>query len=85
MCNETLMEIDFDEDEDIILLLLVASGVKNLLSILPKSRRRLLLVKPWLQRRSTKSIYHHIILELKLDRYDYRKYFRMKSETFEVS
>ena len=85
MCNETLMEIDFDEDEDIILLLLVASGVKNLLSILPKSRRRLLLVKPWLQRRSTKSIYHNIILELKLDRYDYRKYFRMKSETFEVS
>ena len=80
------MKIDFDEDDDIILLLLVASGVKNLLSILPKSRPRLVLVKPWLQRRSTKSMYHNIILELKLqDRYDYRKYFRMKSETFEVS
>ena len=79
--------MDFDEeDDDIILLLLVASGIKNLFSILPKSRRRLLWVKPWLQRRSAKSVYHNIISELKLqDRYDYRKYFRMNSQTFEVS
>ena len=79
--------MDFDEeDDDIILLLLVVSGIKNLFSILPKSRRCLLWVKPWLQRRSAKSVYHNIISELKLqDRYDYRKYFRMNSQTFEVS
>ena len=79
------MDLD-EEDDDIILSLLVASGVKNLLSIHPKSRRRLVWVKPWLQCRATKSVYHNIISELKLqDRYDYRKYFRMNSETFEVS
>ena len=67
--------MDFDEeDDDIILLLLVASGIKNLLSVLPKSRRRLVWVKPWLQRTSTKSVYHNIISGLKLqDHYDYRK------------
>ena len=79
--------MDFDEeDDDIILLLVVAAGVKDLLSIPPKSRRRLVWVKPQLQWRSTKSVYHNTISELKLrDCYDYRKYFRMNSETFEVS
>ena len=33
-------------------------------------------VKPWLQRRSTKSVYHNIISEQELqDRYDYQEYF----------
>ena len=44
----------------------------NLLSILPKSRRQLVCVKPLLQRRSTKSVYHNVLLELKLQEcYDY--------------
>ena len=39
--------MDFDEeDDDIILLLVVVAGVKDLLSIPPKSRRRLVWVKP---------------------------------------
>ena len=75
--------MDFDEeDDDIILLLLVTSGVTNLLSILLNSRLQLVWFKTWLQRRSTKNVYHNIISELKLqDRYDYRKSFRMNSET----
>ena len=56
-----------------MLLLLVTFNVKSLLSILSKSRG---------QCRSTKSVYHNIISELKLqDRYDYQKYFSMNSET----
>ena len=31
----------------------------SLSSILPKSRQQLACVKPWLQRRSTKSVYHN--------------------------
>ena len=47
--------MDFDgEDDDIILLLIVAPSVTGLLSILPKSKRQLVWVKPWLQGRSTK-------------------------------
>ena len=39
--------MDFDEEDDgIILMLLVASSVINLLSILPKSREPLVWVKP---------------------------------------
>ena len=35
--------MDFDKEDDNILMLLVASGVANLLGILPKSRRQLVL------------------------------------------
>ena len=45
-----------EEDHDIILLLLVASGITIILSILPKSRWWLVWVKLWLHRRSTKAI-----------------------------
>ena len=46
--------MDFDEKDDvIILLLLVASGVTNLLRFLPKSREHFVWVKRWLQRGST--------------------------------
>ena len=74
--------MDFDgEDDDIILLLIVAPSVTGLLSILPKSKRQLVWVKPWLQGRSTKTAYHNIISELKLqDHYDYRKHFCMTNE-----
>ena len=49
--------MDFDaEDIDIMLPLLVASGKINFLSILSKSRRRLVWIKPWLKRISTKSV-----------------------------
>ena len=59
--------MDFDtEDGDIILLLLVTSGEANIFSTLPKSRRQIAWVKPWLQCRSTKSVYHKIISKLKL-------------------
>lgn len=48
--------MDFDEGgDDIIFLLFIASGVKNVVSILPKSRRQLAWVKPWLQCRSKKN------------------------------
>ena len=48
--------MDFDEGgDDIIFLLFIASGVKNVVSVLPKSRRQLAWVKPWLQCRSIKS------------------------------
>ena len=65
--------MDFDEeDDDITLFLLLASGITNLLSILPKLSFQLERVKHWLQRRSTKSVYYNIISELKLqDHYDY--------------
>ena len=63
------------------LLLLVAPGITNVLSILPKPTWQLVWVKPGLKRRSTKSVYQNIISKLKLqDRYDYRKYFRINSE-----
>ena len=43
--------MDFDEEVDgIILVVPVASGVANLLNILPKPRRQLVQVKFWLQR-----------------------------------
>ena len=45
-----------EEDHDIILLLLVASGITIILSILPKSRWWLVWFKLWLHRRSTKAI-----------------------------
>ena len=48
------------EGDGIILLLLVAFAVTNHLSILPKSRQQLVWVKPWLQQRSTKIVYHNI-------------------------
>ena len=35
--------MDFDKEDDNILMLLVASDVANLLGILPKSRRQLVL------------------------------------------
>ena len=39
--------MDFDEeDDDIILVLPVASGATNLLNILPKLRRNLVWIKP---------------------------------------
>ena len=57
-----------EEDNDIILLLLVLSSVTNLFSTLPRSRRQLVLVKPWLQCRSAKTVYHNIISELKTTR-----------------
>ena len=78
-----LTEIEFDkEDYDIILFLLVESDVTNLLNFLPKSRPQSVLVKPWLQSRLTKSVYHNTILQLKLqDPCDYRKYFRMEGDT----
>ena len=57
--------MDFDEEDDEIMLwLLVASGTTNLLSIQPKSELQLVWVKPWLQK-STKSAHHNIISELK--------------------
>ena len=60
---------------------LVTSAIADSLSILPKSRWQLVWVKPWLQSRSTKSVYHNIISELKLlDCSDYRKCFLMDSE-----
>ena len=41
--------MDFDkEDNDIILLPLVASGVTNVLGTPSKSRRQLAWIKPWL-------------------------------------
>ena len=66
--------MDFGKQgDDINLLLLVASGVTNLLSFLPKLRGWLVQVKPWLQGRSKKSVYLTIIFGLKLqERYDYR-------------
>lgn len=71
--------MDIDEEDNY----LIASPVKNILSILPKSRRCLVLVKSWLRRRSTKSVNHNIMSELKLqDCYDYPKHFHMNSETF---
>ena len=39
--------MDFDKEDDNILMLLVASGVANLLGILPKSRRQLVLGYTW--------------------------------------
>ena len=74
--------MDFDEeDDDITLFLLLASGITNLLSILPKLSCQLERVKHWLQCRSTKSVYCNIISELKLqDHYDYWKYFLMNSK-----
>ena len=60
---------------------LVTSAIADSLSILPKSRWQLVWVKPWLQSRSTKSVYHNIISELKLlDCSDYRKCFLMDNE-----
>ena len=49
--------MDFDEEEgDIVLLSYYSpSGVINLPSILGKSRRQLVWVQAWLQRRSTKA------------------------------
>ena len=49
-----------EKGDGIILLLLLASGVTNLLSILPKLRRSLVKVKYWLQSRSKKGVYHSI-------------------------
>ena len=71
--------MDFDaEDIDIMLPLLVASGKINFLSILSKSRRRLVWVKPWLKRIQQKVFRHNNISKLQLqDHYDYQKYFRM--------
>ena len=72
--------MDFTK-KTITLLLLVAPGITNVLSILPKPTWQLVWVKPGLKRRSTKSVYQNIISKLKLqDRYDYRKYFRINSE-----
>ena len=69
--------MDFDvQDDNMILLLLVASSVRNLLRVLPKSRCQLVRVKHWLQCRSTEIVYHSIISELKQQgRYGYRKKF----------
>ena len=65
----------------IILLFLVTSDEINFLSILPKSRRQLVWVEPWLQRRSTRCVYQNLISELNLQkRYDYRKCFSMNIE-----
>ena len=51
--------MDFDEEnDDIMLLLLVAFVVTSLLNALQRSRQQLMWVKPWLQCRSTKSVYH---------------------------
>ena len=48
--------MDFDKGGDgIVFLLFMASDVKNVVSILPKSRRQLARVKPWLQCRLIKS------------------------------
>ena len=68
--------MDFDEEGDsIISLLLVPSDITNLLSILPNQDGRKCGL-PWLQCRSTESVYHNIMLELKLqDHSNYRKYF----------
>ena len=79
--------MDFDEKHhDIILLLLVASGITNILSILLKSRWYFVCVKPWLRSRSTTSAHYNIMRELKLqDHYDYRKYFVMNCETRLIS
>ena len=73
----------FDKKGDVInLLLFVTSGITNLLSILPKPVRKLMWLKPWFQSRSTKSVYHNIIPEPRLqDRDDYRKHFCMNSKT----
>ena len=45
--------MNFEEDDDIILFLLVPD-VTNLLNIPPKSRQQLVWIRPWLQRRSLK-------------------------------
>ena len=60
----------------VILFLLGASDITNTLIILTKSWCQLVCVKPWLQRRSTKSACPNIISELKLqDSYDSQKNF----------
>ena len=66
--------MDFDEEgDDITLLLFVASGMTNVQIILPISRGQIVWIKPWLQRKSAKNVYHKIVLEVKLtNRCDYR-------------
>ena len=54
--------MDFDEeDDDIILVLPVASGATNLLNTQPKLRRNLVWIKPQLQRRQQKVFTQHDI------------------------
>ena len=67
-----------EEDNNIIFLFLEAPGFTNLLSVLPKSQRQSMWVKPWLQRRSTKNVYHSIISEPKLQDSFYPKIFLKK-------
>lgn len=82
--------MDFKDEEEVLLLLLLAACCNNVVNILrlmskKKSRKRILWVKPWLKRRAERSVYHNIVSELRIqDRYDFRKYFRMNAETFEV-
>ena len=77
------------EDEELLLLLMICActtKIIHLIDVLPKSRRRRIWVKDWLLRRSRKSVYYNIVSELRLtDRYEYRKYLRMNTETFEVN
>ena len=52
--------MDFDEkDDDIILLLLVASGVTNVLSVLAKSRWQLVWVKTLVTTQIQKSVHYN--------------------------
>ena len=68
--------MDFDEkDDNIILLLLVVSGITSLLNILPNSRRLLVWIK------IKKVLLLHYIGTKIQDRYYYRKCFCMNSET----
>ena len=78
------------EEEELLLLLLLAACCNGIyyyaVKINLRRRNRLIWVKPWLKCRAEKSMYHNIVAELRChDRYDYRKYFRMNAETFEVS
>ena len=77
--------MDFDKEDFYNKDILIASrsvGKTNFLSNFLRSRQQLLSGKLWLQGRSTKSVCHNIISELKLqDRYNYQKCFCMNSKT----
>ena len=66
------LSMSFSLNQFFILVAISTQVSLSLFSILPKSRRQLLWVKSGLQRKSTKSVYHNILSELKLrDCYDY--------------
>ena len=50
-----------------------------------KRRRKSIREKEWLKRREEKSVYRHLLEELRLeDPQNYRRYLRMDTATFEV-